>query len=217
MSDDFPAAHSMDTIWFAVDCKGRVGVFWSAEEGHVPDRADIAPKSESFDFLLELWRLRRGSTPEDEEEFRDHDDQDQAEQLGVIYYSYGDEFDPIGTYWRMVTPENPLHIDQLPPNLRERVKSFSFSTLDFTETRVIQPLEHYDCSFWDDEDRVAYVASDDKTVRPLPFRPGREKGFWAFVEEFRKANPEQAAQFLFEGPEEKPAEKKRRKKGKSDE
>jgi hypothetical protein len=33
---DFPAAHSMDTTWFAVDRDGHVGLFYSGEEGAVP-------------------------------------------------------------------------------------------------------------------------------------------------------------------------------------
>src|SRR5262245_11165184 len=33
---DFPAAHSMDTTWFAVDRDGHVGVFESGEPGAVP-------------------------------------------------------------------------------------------------------------------------------------------------------------------------------------
>jgi hypothetical protein len=36
---DFPAAHSMDTEWFAVDAEGNVGLFDSSEDGAVPNRA----------------------------------------------------------------------------------------------------------------------------------------------------------------------------------
>lgn len=36
MEQDFPAAHSMDTTWFAVDRKGHVAVFDSGEQGWVP-------------------------------------------------------------------------------------------------------------------------------------------------------------------------------------
>ncbi|MEM7154203.1 MAG: hypothetical protein AAF799_15260 [Myxococcota bacterium] len=36
MSDDYPAAHSMDTQWYAVDQDGNVGFFDSSEEGGVP-------------------------------------------------------------------------------------------------------------------------------------------------------------------------------------
>src|SRR5262245_16214620 len=33
---DFPAAHSMDTTWFAVDQDGHIGMFDSGEPGAVP-------------------------------------------------------------------------------------------------------------------------------------------------------------------------------------
>ncbi len=36
MSADFPAAHSMDTEWFAVDDQGQVALFYSGEAGAVP-------------------------------------------------------------------------------------------------------------------------------------------------------------------------------------
>ena len=34
---DYPAAHSMDTEWFAVDADGHVAVFETGEPGPVPD------------------------------------------------------------------------------------------------------------------------------------------------------------------------------------
>src|SRR5947208_3539930 len=36
MDEDFPAAHSMNTQWFAVDADGRVGVFLTGNCGAVP-------------------------------------------------------------------------------------------------------------------------------------------------------------------------------------
>lgn len=37
---DYPAAHSMDTEWFAVDCDGHVALFSSGENGAVADDAE---------------------------------------------------------------------------------------------------------------------------------------------------------------------------------
>ena len=38
MSDeDFPAAHSMDTEWYAVDSEGHIGIFHTGEAGAVPE------------------------------------------------------------------------------------------------------------------------------------------------------------------------------------
>lgn len=59
--EDYPAAHSMDTDWFAIDEDGRVGVFSSGEEGAVPHNA----RNQSID-EDELIRLAlRGKIPLD--------------------------------------------------------------------------------------------------------------------------------------------------------
>jgi hypothetical protein len=50
---DFPAAHSMDTTWFAIDADGCVGIFNSDENGAVPkDLTGVT--SETIDFRYEL-------------------------------------------------------------------------------------------------------------------------------------------------------------------
>lgn len=53
---DWPAAHSMDTTWFAVDRCGHVGVFESGEEGAVADGAPDA--YEIFDEPFRPGELR---------------------------------------------------------------------------------------------------------------------------------------------------------------
>jgi hypothetical protein len=40
MNDDFPAAHSMDSQWFAIDKNGRVAVFDTGEPGPIPKNAN---------------------------------------------------------------------------------------------------------------------------------------------------------------------------------
>jgi len=56
---DFPAAHSMDTNWFAVDADGYIGYFDSSEGGAVPNtwkKAFQETKIEySEDFLI-AWK-----------------------------------------------------------------------------------------------------------------------------------------------------------------
>lgn len=63
---DFPAAHSMDTHWFAIDNDGNVGVFWSDEGGAIPDPDDPQdPAANSsiihlYDFTEELAKYTEG-------------------------------------------------------------------------------------------------------------------------------------------------------------
>jgi len=59
---DYPAAHSMDTSWFAIDDEGRVARFESGEDGAVPNNAASGGGSgePSFDtFALDAVRIAR--------------------------------------------------------------------------------------------------------------------------------------------------------------
>lgn len=49
---DFPAAHSMDTEWFAVDADGNVGIFYSCENGAVPYEDIQPPSLEDIEYFL---------------------------------------------------------------------------------------------------------------------------------------------------------------------
>ncbi|WP_144054064.1 hypothetical protein [Baaleninema simplex] len=55
---DFPAAHSMDTQWFAVDADGHIGCFDSGEGGAIPKPAICF--LEFCDFLI-YWRSKISS------------------------------------------------------------------------------------------------------------------------------------------------------------
>jgi len=55
MDADFPAAHSMDTTWFAVDRDGHVGCFDSEEPGPVP--VGLTQGTAEVDILGELRQL----------------------------------------------------------------------------------------------------------------------------------------------------------------
>lgn len=70
MDDDLPAAHSMDTTWYAVDEHGHVGVFDTGEDGALPVGAatGMSPGDPNFDVrLLDLavlaTMLARGDDP----------------------------------------------------------------------------------------------------------------------------------------------------------
>jgi hypothetical protein len=191
----------MDTTWFAIDEGGHVAALESGENGHVPEQ------TEDDDLLFELWRLRH---PEADEDFWDEDTEQRAAQLGVFYYIYDESFDLAATYSRLATPETPLHVDQLPPALRQRCKRIRFQGLDFTHDQAIQPLEHGPCAFWYDG-YEAYLAGDGKTVRPMP---GKEARFADFCRELRNQHPEEAARLVFEGvPPEQPGQPPCKKKG----
>ena len=119
MDNDFPAAHSQDTCWFAVDEAGHVGIFNSDEDGHVPNLN--VDQDEAWDLVEELWRRLHPqggrSPPPSEGEIL-------SAQLGIFFYHYAYEtFIPLSPYKRRNVPETPLHIDQLPPTLRHSTVS----------------------------------------------------------------------------------------------
>jgi hypothetical protein len=181
----------MDTDWFAVDADGRVAVLRSGALGHAPEGA-----RDCSELLAELWRLRGGSgTPPSFYE---------AEAVGRLslfcyeYSGWGDFTLAIGFYARDAVPEEPVHVDQLPPTLRAEALAFRFEQLRFSAAEPIQPLDFYPCDFRYKESRVAYLGSDERTVKPLP---GWEEKFPEFCEEFRRKWPEQAQRLRFEAPD----------------
>jgi hypothetical protein len=178
----------MDTTWFAVDTAGHVGVFDTGENGH-------APQGDENDISSELWDLYL--PPEERESDAWWDPRDLCLLVGMYYFDYDEEYDPIGPYSRNVAPEVPLHVDQLPPELRRRCRQVTFP-VRFDEIDRLQPLEHVGCDYWY-EARVAYLCGDGKTVRPIE---GQEARFAEFVREFRAEQPDQAEKLIFDGPTE---------------
>src|SRR5262245_29247278 len=244
MEADYPAAHSQDTWWFAVDRDGHVACFHSSEAGAVPHAADfddprqvvehLALTEAVYDlvgragpgrlggegkhcnfsashlaflgslgqgrefcdlgegrliFLKSLDPFRgeiaagrayqvpatqgvavvlhdgRFTLRQDNEELlrRLHD---AGDCLGCFYLFYWEpvrsdqeeRIDPArrglfrynhlcqdwtsGPYGRTRVPRQPVHVDQLPPGVREAVSRTRFDGLCFADTPHIQPLEH---------------------------------------------------------------------------
>jgi hypothetical protein len=186
MEPDFPAAHSMDSEWFAVDRQGRVAVFFSGENGPVPKGK--VQKDSLGDFLPRL----RGMA-----EVEDWDNDAQVAEQGLYTYQYPEELGALAPYERSEVPARPLHVDQLPPGLRALAKDVRLH-VDFAREERVQPVEHVECDFWTD-DAVGYLATDGKTVRPVP---GREDDFKEWAAEYRRDFPDETAGLTFEGPAE---------------
>jgi hypothetical protein len=181
----------MDTTWYAVDAAGHVAVFESGENGHAPTTAE-----EGAIFLQELFWARHPTAD------RDAYAPDEALALEFGFYAYlcGEGFDPIDVYERLVVPPNPVHVDQLPPDVRRGCKTLRLP-FAFAETERFQPMEFFECTYWSEDDRTGFVASDGITVRPLP---GKEHLFADMVRRLRLEEPEVAARYRFEGIDETP-------------
>ncbi len=252
--DDFPAAHSMDTTWFAVDRDGHVACFESGEAGAVPSGAFAGDEAyELRDRLAQL--LPRGQAAFDlagrRVPGREGEGEEHSHGLGLNYpvlmflksldlvkgalasgqavqapsadgvavtfqqlppelgqriheadaclgcfFLFGRAqeggFDPAGQglfeyshltenwisgpYGRVARPLKPLHVDQLPPDVRELVKQMRFDKLSFAEAAHVQPVEHTECVSWE----AAWLDVTGKKVRPIP---GREEDYADAVSE----------------------------------
>jgi hypothetical protein len=83
-----------------------------------------------------------------------------------------------GPYGRQQVPRNPVHLDELPPRLRQQVKQLCFETLRFPDTAYIQPVEHAPCESWES----TYMDVTGKRIGPIP---GREGDYASQHEELR--------------------------------
>ncbi len=255
MEADFPAAHSMDTTWFAVDRDGHIALFETGESGAVPSCAfggdeayalierlvGLLPRCQAaFDLA---GRRTPGLGMEGDEHqaagtgmdypvlmfLKSLDPVKEAlasgqavqvpggDRLAVTFqhlpadlsrrlheagaclgcfFQFGrtDEgtFDPAGRglfeythltenwisgpYGRVARPLKPLHVDQLPPDVRELVKRMRFDKLSFAEAAHVQPVEHTECVSWE----AAWLDGTGKKVRPMP---GREEDYADAVSE----------------------------------
>jgi hypothetical protein len=177
----------MDTIWFAVDPGGHVAAFDTGQDGHAPIRA------ERQHFLEALYDDRHPDA------WRDTDvrpNEELAADVGFFLYRYRDSYDPIDVFERKANPDWPINVDQLPPEVRAACKKVRFPVSFVTADRL-QPLDHEDCSFWEEDgERFAYLAADGVTVRPVR---GKEARYPQFVRRFQEEFPDDAAHYRFEG------------------
>jgi hypothetical protein len=179
MDADFPAAHSMDTDWFAVDRCGHVALFRSGEAGAVPEHAPVHMGPDGGDDALseELF----GTPPEDPAD--DAPDWPDAAAAGVIEYEHETENWISGPYARIGKPEKPARLEDLPESSEKKLGTFRFANLCFLETDRIQPIEHASCASWE----PAWLALDGRTVRPIP---GHEAEYRELYERRAELDPE---------------------------
>ncbi len=190
----------MDTFWFAVDRDGHVAMFSTGETGAYPGGAARSNFPDAD--ILEAIRV---SLPAQGESGAAPARQSAATRLGLFTFGALDEYLPFqGRYGLKQRPEAPLHIDQLPPELRKRLRQLRFGDLSFESTETVQPAERFECDCYDRGAEDAYLAKDGVTLRPTP---GREDRFAEFCERLRREQPEVAARLRFEGPpESRPAQ-----------
>jgi hypothetical protein len=215
MDTDFPAAHSMDTHWFAVDARGQVALFYTDEPGFT---LAGAAEVDSFE-THKLVELARALGEEEPPGVEDDDVEDWDEFLeglagqGIYYYRYADtsgDPDPLlSPYALWIAPGQPLHLDQLPPDWRAQFAKCRLGLVQFGADEQVQPLDHSsDEPVAYVEDACAYLSGDEKVVRAIA---GREEAYLEFREEYADQMKAQREGLRFEEPG--PAKKKRKRRG----
>ncbi|MBS2018178.1 MAG: hypothetical protein JST00_35230 [Deltaproteobacteria bacterium] len=118
-SCDFPAAHSMDTTWFAVDRDGNVAMFETGESGAVP--SSVADEYYPGEEVLE--------------------------ELGERLYRYEHTTENwiSGPYERQNVPASPVKESAMPADVLEHAVRFDGS---FAEVEKLQPAEFWACESW---------------------------------------------------------------------
>jgi hypothetical protein len=120
---DYPAAHSMDTSWFAIDEAGRVAIFDSGEDGAVPLAAlSLGGAAEPDPEAAQIYELLAPELELDD-------------QAGPFFRYQNDDYGDPGRYVRGDhAPASPANVAALPVGLRERMLRLP---VDFTSAATL--------------------------------------------------------------------------------
>lgn len=188
---EVPAAHSMDSSWFAVDKDGAVAVFDTGEGGALPS-ADRFPKGgeaggdggiDPFQALVRLIERRAANDPElarvlaeapdwQEKledglmEMEEPDRDEIAAWVGLYWYSCTEPF--AAPFVRSVVVPRPLPVAEWPSDLAARLRDAGLP-VRFAEQPSIAAGEHVAVDSWDQHwlDRAGKLhRTDGRPVRP---------------------------------------------------
>lgn len=183
MSADFPAAHSMDAVWFAVDEDGQIAMFDTGEAGAMPETAGDEKQANTL--YQELAQLpKRGKKivaadhsftvahlrlPIPRSGGKDADDISLTRR-GVYNYSHVCDNWIAGPYGRATTPSKPLTLGELPKRLHRK---FVKLPIQFARSPFVQPAAHVACRSWEsawlelDGKHVHAFGEDDGSARKI--------------------------------------------------
>ncbi|NEO84752.1 MAG: hypothetical protein F6J87_10930 [Spirulina sp. SIO3F2] len=69
-----------------------------------------------------------------------------------------------------IRPSHPLHVNEIPTALGKTCKTVQFKNLKFSETELIQPLEHMSCETWGTA-RWVDTQGNEREGHPYPLKP----------------------------------------------
>lgn len=152
---DYPAAHSMDTTWYAVDEHGEIGAFDSNERGAVPLLEGMEPLTSEERMRSQLYKPRNA----------DHRAIDQAiPEKQMHFYSFED-CGLLGCYTWQWSPEQALKIEELPKSLRNSRYLLFLKDYSFASREPINPFEYASQCYCVYDERVF---PDPSSITRLP-------------------------------------------------
>jgi len=163
---DYPAAHSMDTTWFAVDEEGHVAAFVTGESGAMPIAGygndamamDVGALEEMIAALPKVEVTFDSSVKPEEDYILEHE----FSEKGVFVYDQSDWDNGIaGPYQKRVIPTAPISVSQLPANFVAGAVRFKGS---FIDAEKIQPVQHWPSEAWGND----FVDELEKNIYPIP-------------------------------------------------
>ncbi|MFO7563141.1 MAG: hypothetical protein R6X02_10900 [Enhygromyxa sp.] len=149
---EHPAAHSMDTSWFAVDQAGHVAIFDSGEDGAVPFAALSLGGACAAD--PEAKQVCELLAPQ----LVDDDGWEELYEAGPFFHYVNGDYGNPGHYLRTAhTPAQPARVAALPEALRSKMLRLP---IDFTSAESLHLAE-----FMADEEAATY---GETTLRGEP-------------------------------------------------
>ncbi|MBA4073887.1 MAG: hypothetical protein C0508_02530 [Cyanobacteria bacterium PR.023] len=201
METDYPAAHSMDTTWFAVDKDGFIAVMETQEEGALPlvcrnndlelsdDFVEAVAKQEGLTVKVDQYYMVLPESIGLYSYLSDLEWSDELAPSAVTLNPDGGEakgpdddaqddnyFEGAPPYKRQGIPEKPLHISKLAEPLRAGIKAVVFENVSFQETKWLQPALRVPCEMWMDGDYHCIDEQGNAVKVPEQFCP--PKGFF---------------------------------------
>ena len=156
---DFPAAHSMDSEWFAVDKDGFIAMLTTNEEGAMPMSEE---QGDGTDQLNEIASAMGCTLAQDAW------GSGQPESVGVYNFHWmlgeGPNVDedawldqeegdgPVMPYKREAVPEKPIRISDLPASIQRNLGKYVFKNISFKDCEWLQPALYVPCQFWTSRD-----------------------------------------------------------------
>lgn len=175
--EDYPAAHSMDTTWFAVDKDGSVAMFRSEETGAVPC-AHARDQTSGREFLAHIAKSRGQVLP------RDFSRHNMADLLGIYVYSCGmdnyptgdneeleeEEYreDVINPYELEAKPGTPLAVSDLPEFLQDEARHAMSYDGSFKDSPWLQPALQVPCQSWAEGFDEVTAIDVDGSLKKVP-------------------------------------------------